>query len=863
MTVSSLRARVTLAALALASACGSPPPEVPPEAPVVAAPAISWLEAGSPPVVPPSIPWLETGSPIERPCPGSWSSTGDRCAPWVDAIPACAGATIRAPGEPACRPLSPSCPPGDFPSGLPPATLHVLAGAAAGGDGSLALPFATLGEALASASPGATIALSRGTHDVSGPIDLDVSLRGACASETIILATGSVSFAIGASLAIEDLTMRPGDANDPIFVEGAHEVSIHRVLLEGGRGYGITASGGAHVELADVRVAGVGVRINPGEPVWSAGIVAQSGGVLSGARVVVDAATWVGASADQGRISLTDSVLRGTHEDPALSDSAGATCWEGGTIELTRTVLESNVSRGLEELAGCVLVTLEDVVIRSTRRGASAVSYGMLVGAPAVAHGLGLFDNAESAVVALLAGHGELSDVVVDGVSGEGTGLAGAAGGTLVIQRAIVRGVTAGLYVATDGSVDAEDLHIEHVEGSAALSVASPITLRRAVIGDVDSGLFAGGSNASIIASDVVIERVGAVGQPDSDAITARAGGRVEVQRAVVHDAMGTVVAAVQESAVAIVRDLTCTGGGSAFVALTGTVEVTQADVAATNEPSAWAASPGSRIALTDVRIHDVVVSGPRTGAAMLVQDGAELELAAVLVERAAFAIVGEATSVDQAAPRLLCEDAVFRELSGPALELASATAELSRVQIVSASDAALIARGTAVHVTLADVTISELLGRSDGRLGRGLHVGAGATIDGSQVTITAARGVGLFASDPGTRVTLDDVWIAGTLEEACGASCATRAAGHGVASLFEAQVTLTSFRVSDSAWAGVLVADDGDLVLTNGFVDGNRVGRAVLGAPPTGYSASSVVYSANDVLEAREDVVVPPASLL
>jgi hypothetical protein len=141
--------------------------------------------------------------------------------------------------------------------------------------------------------------------------------------------------------------------------------------------------------------------------------------------------------------------------------------------------------------------------------------------------------------------------------------------------------------------------------------------------------------------------------------------------------------------------------------------------------------------------------------------------------------------------------------------------------------------------------------------------VALGAAIHGSRVTVSRASGAGLLATDRGSRVTLDQVWIAGTQAEACGAACADRAAGHGVVSIYEAAVTLTHVRVSDSAWAGVLVANDGVLSLADGSVDGNQVGRAILQMTPAGFSTTNVVYDRNVVLEAREGVVVPPPTLL
>jgi hypothetical protein len=77
------------------------------------------------------------------------------------------------------------------------------------------------------------------------------------------------------------------------------------------------------------------------------------------------------------------------------------------------------------------------------------------------------------------------------------------------------------------------------------------------------------------------------------------------------------------------------------------------------------------------------------------------------------------------------------------------------------------------------------------------------------------------------------------------------------------AAVVLSRFRVGGSHWAGVLVAEDGQLDLTDGLVDGNRVGRAVLWSLPVARLLGGVAYYDNEVEEARGGVVVPTPSLL
>jgi len=846
----------------IALGCGESTTPPAPEPLVVTPPAIAWLAANTPPVVAPNIPWMAGRTPIARSCAARWTPIADRCQPWAADVPTCSGAMMRVPGEPACRPLSPSCPSSDFAADLPAGALYVLAGAPLGGDGSLALPFATLAEALTAAGPGATIALSRGTHAISGTIDLGASLRGACAAETILSATGGARLSIATALRIEDLSLRAGDVNDPIFVDGPHAVSIDRVLVDGGFGGGITAARGAAITLADVRVASIGARLGP--TTHSGGLVAREGGTIEGARVVVDEATWIGASAGAGsRVALVDSVLRGTRETADYPQSAGATCWGSGTLTLTRCLLESNISRGVEILGGCTSATLEDVVVRDTRAGTDGESYGLISQGALIARGLGLFDTNYCAVAALGEARLEISDVVVDGVASRGLGLAASSGGTITVQRGVVRNVRDALFTWDSGAIDAEDVQLERISGNAARVELSTIAVRRAHAYDIATGFLAGGPSSSIVATDVIFERIGSPTQPDSDALTARGGGQISAEHIVVRDAAGAAVGAYGAGSSATISDWSCSGGGvSVFAIGGGTAEITRAAIDAPGTHGVVASGAGTRVAMTDVRVHDVAPESTEDGYALGVADGAELVLDSVVVERVGTALSLGTTGLEQPVPRVFCTDVIFRGSVEAAVDLQAAAATFLRLRIDGAGSAGIVARTAAVDLTITDVAIAELTGRSsDGARGRGIDATGGAVIRGSRLTISNAREVGLSATDLGTRVTLDDVWINGTREEACADACPAPTTGHGVVSVFEAIVTLNNFRVSSSRWAGVLVANEGRLVLTGGLIDGNRVGRALLGTPPLAFSSHDVAYERNEILEANADVVIPPSS--
>jgi len=93
------------------------------------------------------------------------------------------------PGEPGCRPIGDPCPAGDYATTLPSGDriIYVLAGAAAGGDGTIGAPFATLSEvSWFSVNAGTTVALGKGTYEGTLPLRAGARVVGACAAKTLL-----------------------------------------------------------------------------------------------------------------------------------------------------------------------------------------------------------------------------------------------------------------------------------------------------------------------------------------------------------------------------------------------------------------------------------------------------------------------------------------------------------------------------------------------------------------------------------------------------------------------------------------------------------------------------------------------------
>ena len=141
-------------------------------------------------------PWqLAAAEPPRADCAPGWYPVNGAdglaiCQPWESGRPNCTSPVEGAlPGVGTCVHFGNVCPEGDFADELPADhVLYVSAGAAPGGTGTFDQPFATIAQALVTASRAAvdTIAVGKGVYTESVSITADVTLVGACAEETIV-----------------------------------------------------------------------------------------------------------------------------------------------------------------------------------------------------------------------------------------------------------------------------------------------------------------------------------------------------------------------------------------------------------------------------------------------------------------------------------------------------------------------------------------------------------------------------------------------------------------------------------------------------------------------------------------------------
>ncbi len=395
------------------------------------------------PVAPPMPPEL-------TPCRAGWTVLGpapDRpealCAPPSQVACRSQGA-VRYLGDDGCSIAGGACPAGEFPEDLPAGPILYVRAGAAGGDGSPALPFGSIQQAIGAGGDGAVIAIGKGRFAESLSIDRDVSLIGACA-ETIVASTIEVS----ARVSLGSLSVTPGPTRAAVRIDEGGVVAVADVVvstaavgfdvrgrLEGGplvvsaaRGIEVTGESvldralvsGGSVSGVAVRAAGMGTFSNLLVSSSSAAVIGDGDsmvtlegadlasnriGLLAEGRATIEANdSAVVASSNNGIMVRGQAQLNG-HRLYAR-DNWQSFYAEGGTtviehaylerptvgsnvlsdgsavVTLRRAVLAGSRKFGLHAFAG--KVTLEQVQIRDNEtNAANSYGEGIVVDGPVV-----------------------------------------------------------------------------------------------------------------------------------------------------------------------------------------------------------------------------------------------------------------------------------------------------------------------------------------------------------------------------------------------------------------------------------------------------------------------------------------------
>jgi len=338
---------------------------------------------------------------------------------------------------------------------------------------------------------------------------------------------------LGGELEADDVVVRrvsptaTGQFGRGVSVENGGTVTFRRLVIEEATEFGILSLE-ATVTIEDAWVARTDAL-----PDGSAGpgIVAWRMGSVTGRRVVVDENTDVGIGGNVGVLDLEQVLVRGTRTRPMDVDHGRGVNAEFGTeLDCRRCVLEDNAEFGIFVDGEGTVTTFEDLVVRRTRQGEGGIfGRGITVqnrGDLRVSRVL-LTENGEAGVLigGPLPGSGTLSDVTIlrmqrTVLTNMARALSVQQGASLIVDRARLEdlaevavlvgdpGSTAVLNDITVRDVDIVDGELPGGRGVAAQQGAA-IEIHRALITDVhDLGLAAYQGDASVVATDLVVERV-------------------------------------------------------------------------------------------------------------------------------------------------------------------------------------------------------------------------------------------------------------------------------------------------------------------------------------------------------------------
>lgn len=568
-----------------------------------------WLDPPAPPALPSLLP-----------CPDGFREVGDgelvTCEPWPEGgRQLCSAGEAHFVGTPGCAPVGTACPAGDFPESLPTdgAVFFVRAGAAAGGDGSQARPFATLAAGVAAARAAATsgpriAALSKGTHLGNVTVPSGVEVRGACAAETFVTMPSATDYDAAIRVrergaTVRDLTIT-GSVSVGVTVQDGGELALDGVVIERATTAGLLSVGST---VTARRVVVRATRPHSSGQ-FGRGVNLEAMATLDATELLVEDNRDIGIQAIGGStLRLSRAAIRGTRKR-ALDDrfGIGVSLETGASGTIAATVVEENVFAAVWARPGA-RVDITDSTLRATieQDSLGLSGWGLDVGgldvgalpAMATATRVTIEGNQMSGVQIVNGSIATLEDVVIRDTRpttfGQGTGVAVDVlfSAALVARRvASARNVHAGVVVVRAGTATVEDLIVEdttEVDFPAYAVVAendSSITLARTRLArNHGIGVAIRGGSSALVEDLVVTDPIPSIVTGWARAVDSISDGHVEVRRARIERAVEVGVSSMDRSSI-LLEDVVVAGtlprgcsadgceglGGSGFVAVTG-----------------------------------------------------------------------------------------------------------------------------------------------------------------------------------------------------------------------------------------------------------------------------------------------------
>lgn len=758
-------------------------------------------------------PWPDS-SPVQWACPDGWRRVvedgAQTCDPFPEAGAArCGDHEAHFLGEPGCSIVGTTCPPGDFPEGLPADAeiIYVQAGFEGGDGSSPASPLGAL-QALRfdDLAPGTIVALAQGEYVGAVEPVGELILWGACPAETILTANDDVFrqgtlqlSTAGTSLTAKNLRIAGGTRLGAL-VDSASILRLDGVIIERNRRGGIFVENGGRLELErsvirDVRsdldrTGGVGLQV--------------VGATASVRRVVFDRNRGVGVRSSQSttRLFMEDVIVRGT-EAVELDQSLGRGLSVQGesTAEVRRAAFIGNREVGVLAARETRLV-LEDALILDTRSRASdqVAGYGLNVqqGAQVEARRVLLARNRDVGVFAMQSGTRlVLQDAVVRHTASQeasrrsGRGLNLQDGARVEVRRAMFsRNREYGIF-ATDEDTE---LVLEDAVVQDTQSREEDQTLGRGLGAEL---------GAQVQARRVLLARNRNVGILVDDPNT-----RLTLEDAVVRDTQS--------------QSLDQILGSGLEVQPGAQAEVRRAVFSRNRTTGVSISGQGSRLVLEDTVVRDTQSdeSGRTRGLGLEARFGARAEVRRVFFLRNR--VVGVLATSD--GTQLVAEDLVIRDTQsqeadrvfGRGLEVGrGARAEVRRAVIERNRDIGILA-GDLARIDLEDAVVGDTQSQeSDQRLGIGLSLVGGTRAELRRVIFHRNTDVAVMADGAETHLRLEDAVVRDTRSREVdqfrgggmvvqfGASCEVFRAKffrnrHFGVSAFSATATLSQTIVSD-----------------------------------------------------------------
>ncbi len=559
-------------------------------------------------------------------------------------------------------------------------------------------------------------------------------------------------------------------------------------------------------------------------------------------------------------------------------------------VTLDASVGDSRTS-GISIVAGGAELTFSGLTVKDATYDALAVKSGRVtvrdaafvgaVGAGLFAYRTGLLETSltlDSVVVADTKDYGIMAmyegttitmvDTLVQGVGDNGSGGLGVGlllsdGAVIEAERTQIVGSAAlGAIAMGEGTMltlrdsTVRDT-LESPNPSFALTAVGAdegavITLERSeVVGNVGAGVTVLGEGSRVVLVDSVVRDTissegGGDGMDCGDGfgLLAMAGGRIEAEASEITGNTGVgVVASGTGSSMALrqvtVRD-TRTDDNGLFgigVQVTGgaTLEADECEIAMNRSVGVMVAQPGSWMTLTDTVVWGTMADDQDLpGSGIQVSDGAHLTATRCeITENLAVGIVAndDGTSV-------VLQDCVVRgnlqdPIGGTSCGIAAhdgASIQVDGGEVAANAEVGVMVSGEGTTLTLAGTVVRDSTFNADGDYGSGAFVTRGGTLRAEGVDIVGNGGVGLVASEYGTRVFLVGGHVRDTHPGWDGTG------GFGVQVTQGATLDAVGTAFTGNTSAGVLIGEGGSQAMfRGGSITGTKNAYGEQGMAPLG----------------------------